>query len=414
METRVVITGIGLITPLGSDVPTFWGNISAGRHGIGPITRFDTQGYKAKVAAEVKDFAPEKYMERKETKRLDLYAQYALACAEEAILDSSVDKESIKGSHRAGVYFGSGIGGLIVMQENVTTLMAKGPERVNPLFIPMTISNMAAGHISLKYGLRGPSIPIITACASSANCIGEAFRAIKHGYLDFAVTGGSEATITEIGIAGFMKLTALTEATDPDRACIPFDQERAGFVMGEGGGALILERLDRAKERGARIYAEVVGYGTTSDAYHMTAPLPDGSGAAEAMRLAIEEAGAGVTDIGYINAHGTGTPANDLPETLAVKSVFSDHAYKIPFTSTKSMTGHLLGAAGAVEAAVCAMALKESFIPPTAGLLTPGEGCDLDYVPKVGRAASIRYALSNSLGFGGHNACICLKKWEGA
>jgi len=324
-----------------------------------------------------------------------------------------LDMESVKGSHRAAVYFGSGIGGLAIMQEQVGKLFEKGPERVNPLFIPMTIANMAAGHISLKYGLKGPSLPIVTACASSANCLGEAFRAIKHGYIDLAITGGAEASITEIGVAGFINLTALTESTDPDRACIPFDKDRAGFVMGEGAGALVVERLDMALARGARIYAEVVGYGTTSDAYHMTAPLPDGSGAAEAMRVAIDEAGIEPSQVGYVNAHGTGTPANDLPETLAVKTALGKHAYNVPFSSTKSVTGHLLGAAGAIESTVCALALRDGFIPPTAGLETPGEGCDLDYVQKTGRKADIRYALSNSLGFGGHNACLCLKKWEG-
>ncbi|MCL2407262.1 MAG: beta-ketoacyl-ACP synthase II [Defluviitaleaceae bacterium] len=411
-ETRVVITGIGLITSLGSSIDEFWDNIKNGRHGFAPITRFDTERYKVKLAAEVKGFDAEKYIERKETKRLDLYSQYALAAAEEAMVDSGMDVEAIKGSIRAGVYFGSGIGGLVVMQEQISKLLEKGPERVNPLFIPMTIANMAAGHISLKYGLKGPSIPIVTACASSTNCLGEAFRAIKHGYMDMAITGGSEAAITEIGMAGFTNLTAMTEEQNPDRASIPFDKDRAGFVMGEGGGVLILERLDKALARGAKIYAEVVGYGTTSEAYHMTAPLPDGSGIADAMRLAIEEAGIDLKEIGYINAHGTGTPANDLPETLGVKAVFGDYAYKIPFTSSKSMTGHLLGAAGAVEAAVCALAMKHGFVPPTAGLEVPGEGCDLDYVPKVGREASIKYSLSNSLGFGGHCASVCLKSYK--
>jgi 3-oxoacyl-[acyl-carrier-protein] synthase II len=271
---------------------------------------------------------------------------------------------------------------------------------------------MAAGHISLRYGLKGPCIPIVTACSSGANCLGEAFRAIKHGYIDMALTGGSEASIIEIAVAGFMNLTAMTTSSDPDRACIPFDKDRAGFVMGEGAGVLILERLDHAIERGAKIYAEVVGYGSTSDAYHMTAPTPDGSGVAEAMRMAMGEAGIQPSDINYINAHGTGTPANDLPETLAVKNVFGEYAYKIPFSSTKSMTGHLLGAAGAIESAVCALALRDGFVPPTAGLENPGEGCDLDYVPKAGREANLKYTLTNSLGFGGHNACLCLKRWE--
>jgi len=353
-------------------------------------------------------------MEKKETKRLDLYSQYAVAAAEEAMLDSGLDLEALKGCHRSGVYFGSGIGGLVVMQEQVSKLLEKGPERVNPLFIPMTIVNMAAGHISLRYGLKGPCIPIVTACSSGANCLGEAFRAIKHGYMDMALTGGSEASIIEIAVAGFMNLTALTDATDPDRACIPFDKDRAGFVMGEGAGVLIIERLEKALERGARIYAEVVGYGSTNDAYHMTAPSPDGSGAAEAMRIALDEAGITPADVGYINAHGTGTPHNDLPETLAVKAVMGEHAYNVPVSSTKSMTGHLLGAAGAIESAICALALRDGFIPPTAGLENPDEGCDLDYVPKVGRKAKIKYALTNSLGFGGHNACLCLKMWEGA
>jgi 3-oxoacyl-[acyl-carrier-protein] synthase II len=398
---------------LGNTVAEFWGGIKGGRLGIGPITRFDTTQFKVKIGAEVKDFRPENYMEKKETKRMDLYAQYALASAVDAVSDAGLGEDALKGSFRAGVYFGSGIGGLITMQEQVRKLVEKGPDRVGPLFIPMTIANMAAGLIALRFGIHGASLPVVSACATGVNTIGEAARAIRHGYLDIAIAGGAEATITEMGIAGFTNLTALSESNDPARASIPFDRDRAGFVMGEGSGALILESLDNALARNANIYAEVAGYGATSDAYHMTAPLPDGAGAAGAMRLAMEDAEAGHDKIGYINAHGTGTPANDLPETLAVKSVFGDMAYNIPFSSTKSMTGHMLGAAGAAEAIVCTLALRDGFVPPTIGLENPGEGCDLDYVKGIGRNAEIDYALTTSLGFGGHNACLCLKKWEG-
>lgn len=409
---RVVVTGLGLITPLGVTVADFWDNIKNGRVGIGPITRFDNTGYKAKLAAEVKDFQPETYMDRKDAKRMDLYTQFAMASAVKAMEDAGYDSDALRGSFRAGVYFGSGIGGLIVMQEQVTKLVEKGPDRVAPLFIPMTISNMAAGQIAIRFGLKGTNLAVVTACSSSAHCIGEAYRAIKHGYQDIAVAGGAEATVTGIGVAGFTSLTALSESGDPLRASIPFDRDRGGFVMGEGAGAMILERLDTALARGARIYAEIVGYGATSDAYHMTAPSPDGAGAAMAMRLAMDEAGVNVSDITYINAHGTGTQINDPAETQAVKTVFGDYAYKIPFSSTKSMTGHMLGAAGVVEASVCSLALRDGFVPPTAGLINPDPQCDLDHVPVTGKEHKMAYALTNSMGFGGHNASLCIKKWE--
>lgn len=410
---RVAITGMGAVTPLGCEVDEFWNSIKNGVVGIGLITKFDTEGFRAKVAAEVKGFDADKYMERKETKRMDLYSQYGVAAAVMAFDDSGIDEETIKDNPRAGVIIGSGIGGLGTIQEQVVRLVEKGPERVAPLFIPMTISNIAAGNVAIRLGLKGVNMSIVTACATGTNCIGEAFRYIKHGYQDIILAGGAEASITKLGVAGFTSLTALSESDDPLRASIPFDRDRNGFVMGEGGGVLVLEELEHALARNAKIYAEVVGYGAGCDAHHMTAPLADGSGAAETMELAIEEAGVKKTDITYINAHGTSTEANDLPETLAVKKVFGEQAYKIPFSSTKSMTGHLLGAAGAIEAIICVKALQEDFAPPTAGLLNPADGCDLNYVPLKGVSHKMKYALSNSFGFGGHNAVICLKKWEG-
>ena len=415
METkRVVITGMGAITPLGNDVDTFWQGIRESRVGIGPITRFDAAGYGVSVAAEVKDFdPPEAHVLKKERKRMDLFSLYALAAAGEAVDNAGLGEADLRDNLRAGVMVGSGIGGMTTIQEQIIKMHDKGPDRMSPLFIPMGIANMAAGNIAIKYGMTGICTAIVTACATGTHSIGEAFRNIKHGYSDIILAGGTEASVIESGIGGFAALTALTSEADPLRASIPFDKDRSGFVMGEGAGVLVLEELEHAKARGAKIYGEVVGYGATGDAYNMTAPRPDGSGAAAAMKLAMEEAGITPAELGYINAHGTSTPHNDLPETDAVKLAMGDAAYKIPMSSTKSMTGHLLGAAGAIEAIVCLKAMEEGFIPATAGLETPGEGCDLDYVPKVGREASINYALSNSLGFGGHNGVICLKKWVG-
>jgi len=410
---QVVITGMGAITPCGNTAEGLWENIRAGKIGIDYITRFATENFKVKVAAEVKDFAPEEYMDKKEARRMDLYSQYAIAAAVQAVRDAGIEEEMLRGNARAGIILGSGIGGLITMEEQVTRLNEKGPGRVAPLFIPMTIANMAAGNTAVRLGTQGICTSVVTACASGANSIGEAFHRIQLGYEDIILAGGAEAAVTRIGMAGFQSLTALSESHDPKRASIPFDAARDGFVMGEGAGMVVVETLEHAQARGAHIVAELVGYGTTCDAYHMTSPDPSGKAAAAAMAQAIAAAGITPVDVDYINAHGTSTPHNDLPETVAIKAVFGADAHKTPVSSTKSMTGHLLGAAGAVEAIICAAALRDGFVPPTMGLETPGEGCDLDYVPKEGRRADLQYALSNSFGFGGHNAVLCLKRWEG-
>ena len=413
MSRRCVITGMGAVTPLGSTVESFWNGISNGECGIELIKKFDTTDYKAKVGAEVKDFDPELYMTKKDVKRNDLFAVYGLAAAAQAMEDSGLEITE-ENALRVGVIVGSGIGGLTTMQEQVERLAEKGPSRVSPLFIPMTISNMAAGNIAIRFGAKGVCENIVTACATGTNCIGTAFRNIKHGYLDACITGGAEASISEIGVAGFTNLTALSTNEDPKDACKPFDKNRDGFVMGDGAGILILEELEHALARNAKIYGEIVGYGATGDAYHMTAPAPDGSGAAAAMKLAMEEAGIKPEDVSYINAHGTSTHANDAGETAAIKLAMGEQAYKIPVSSTKSMTGHLLGAAGAIEAIVCAKALETGILPPTINYKTPDEECDLDYIPNESRKADdAMYALSNSLGFGGHNGVICFKKWTG-
>lgn len=412
MNRRCVITGIGAITPVGNDVDTFWENIKNGVCGIEFIKGFDTEEFKVKVAAEVKDFNPEEYVAKKEVKRNDRFSLFALAAASQAFEMSRINMEQID-ADRFGVIVGSGIGGLSTIQEQIFRLKDKGPGKVSPFFIPMSISNMAAGNVAIKFGAKGICTSIVTACATGANCIGEAFRNIKHGYLDCCFAGGTEASITEIGAAGFMNMTALSTAEDPKKACIPFDKNRGGFVMGDGAGILVLEELEHALKRNAKIYGEVVGYGSTCDAYHITAPSLDGSGGARAMKLAMQEAGITPEEVSYINAHGTGTPANDSSETSAIKLALGDRAYETPISSTKSMTGHLLGAAGAIEAIICAKALSEDYIPPTIGYSDKDENCDLDYVPNKGRKQKLNYALSNSLGFGGHNAVLCLKKWEG-
>ncbi len=412
MNRRVVITGMGAITPAGNTVAEFWDNIKNGVVGIAPITRFDSTNYKVKLAGEVKNFNPDLYMERKETKRMDLFSQFAVASAVQAVEDSGLDLEKVD-KHRFGVIIGSGIGALGLIEEQVNKLTAKGPSRVSPLFIPCAIANIAAGNVAIRFGAKGVCTCVVTACASATNSIGEAFRSIKHGYSDIILAGGTEACNTGVGIAGFSSLTALSENSDPLRASIPFDLERGGFVLGEGAGILVLESLEAAQARGAKIYAEIVGYGTTCDAYHMTSPIPDGSGAKAAMEQAIAEAGLTPEDISYINAHGTATEPNDKMETLAIKGALGEHAYKIPISSTKSMVGHLLGAAGAVEAVASVMALVEDFAPPTAGYKVPDPECDLDVVPCKGRPHPMKAVLSNSFGFGGHNAVLCFKKWEG-
>ena len=411
MERRCVITGMGAITPLGNDTASFWDGLKNGKNGIGYITKFDTTDYKVKIAGEVKDFNAELYVSKKETKRNDLYSIYAVAAATQAVEESGLNLEEID-HDRFGVIIGSGIGGLQTIQEQVTKLCEKGPSKVSPLFIPMAIGNMAAGNVAIKFGAKGICENIVTACATGTNCIGEAFRAIKHGYNDVILAGGTEASITGIGVAGFTNLTALSTNSEPSKASRPFDKNRDGFVMGEGSGVLVLEELEHALKRGAKIYGEVVGYGANCDAYHITSPCPDGSGAAKAMKLAMAEAGITPKEVGYVNAHGTSTHANDSGETMAIKLALGDCAKTTAVSSTKSMTGHLLGAAGAIEAIACVKALEEGFIPPTINYETPDEECDLDYVPNTGRKADIKYALSNSLGYGGHNGVLCFKKWE--
>jgi 3-oxoacyl-[acyl-carrier-protein] synthase II len=411
MNHRVVVTGMGAITPIGNSVEEFFNNIQAGTCGIDFIKSFDTEGYQVKLAAEVKDFDPKNYMDAKDARRMDRFSQFAVAAAKEALEDSGIDQERIN-RDRFGVIVGSGIGSIGLIEKETKTLHDKGPRRINPLFIPMTITNMAAGNIAIQFGANGVCNNVVTACATGNNCIGEAFRSIKHGYSDLILAGGTEASITPLGVAGFSALTALSTSSVPTRASIPFDKERDGFVMGEGAGILLLEEYEHAKARGARIYAEIVGYGTTCDAYHITAPSPEGEGGAKAMKLAMEEAKVTPSDISYINAHGTSTPTNDRIETAAVKLAMGDAAYQIPVSSTKSMIGHLLGAAGAVEAVICIKAMEKGFIPATIGLQVADEECDLDYVANVGRSAKLTYTMSNSLGFGGHNATLLFKNVE--
>jgi 3-oxoacyl-[acyl-carrier-protein] synthase II len=411
MNHRVVITGLGAITPIGNNVKDFFDNVRIGKCGIDFINNFDTEAYNVKLAAQVKDFDPKNYMDAKEARRMERFSQFAVAAAVEAVNDSGIELENIN-KDRFGVIVGSGIGALEDIEKETNTLRDKGPRRVNPLFIPMTITNMAAGNIAIRFGANGICTNVVTACATGNNCIGEAFRNIKHGYADIILAGGAEASITPLGIAGFQALTALSTSKDPLRASIPFDKERDGFVMGEGGGILVLEEYEQAKARGAKIYAEIVGYGSTCDAYHITSPCPDGIGGARAMKLAMEEAGIQPTDVSYINAHGTSTPPNDRTETASIKLALGEEAYRVPISSSKSMFGHLLGAAGAVEAIVCVKAIENDFIPATIGLSVPDEECDLDYVPGEGRKAKISYAMSNSLGFGGHNATLIFKNME--
>lgn len=412
MDRRVVITGMGAITPVGNNVDDFWNSIKNGVSGIDFIKSFDTTDFKVKIAAEVKDFDPTLYVQKKELKRNDLVSIYGIAAATQAVEDSKLNLDEID-KDRFGVIVGSGIGGMITIQEQVGKLFAKGPSKVSPLFIPMAIGNMVAGNIAIKFGAKGVCENIVTACATGTNCIGDAFRSIKHGYSDVIIAGGAEAAISEIGVAGFTNLTALSTNPDPKKACRPFDKNRDGFVMGDGSGVVILEELEHALKRGAKIYGEVVGYGATGDAYHMTAPSPDGSGAGKAMKLAMEEAGIKPSDVSYINAHGTSTPANETSEIKAINYALGDEAPNVPVSSTKSMTGHLLGAAGAIEAIACIKALEDGFIPPTLNVDEKDENCNFDCVPYVGRSADLKYALSNSLGFGGHNAVLCFKKWEG-
>ncbi|MDE6209812.1 MAG: beta-ketoacyl-ACP synthase II [Lachnospiraceae bacterium] len=411
MKRRVVITGLGAVTPIGNNVNEFWNSIKAGKVGIGPNTKMDTTDYKVKLAAEVKNFDAKEYMDPKSAKRMDEFSQYAVAAAKEALADSGIDMEK-ENPFKAGVIIGSGIGSLSQMETSHKKILEKGPSKVNPLLVPMMISNMAAGNVSIQLGFRGKCTNVVTACASGTNCIGDAFRAIQYGDCDFIVAGGTESSITPIGIAGFQALTALSTSEDPLRASIPFDKDRNGFVLGEGAGVVMLEELEHAKNRGAKIYGELVGYGVSADAYHITSPIEDGSGAAYAMEMAMADAGVKPEEIDYINAHGTSTHHNDLFETRAIKNAFGESAYKLLINSTKSMIGHLLGAAGGVEFVVCVKSIEEGFIHQTVGTTVTDEECDLNYV--IGKPVNkdIKYAMSNSLGFGGHNATLLMKKYE--
>ncbi len=406
---RVVITGVGVISPIGNDLETFRDSLFAGKSGIGAITRFDPTDFKCKVAAEVKDFSPEAFgIEKGEARRMDLFTQFAVAAATQAAADSGI--VGAVAPERLGVYVGSGIGGMHTFVAETEKLLNRGPGRVSPLYIPMMIANIAAGNIAIKLNAEGPSLPVVTACATSTNAIGEAYRAIKHGYADAILAGGSEATVEPLGVAGFISCKALAETDDPERASLPFDARRSGFVMGEGAGVVVLETYEGAKARGARIYGEIIGYGNTCDAYHITAPHPEAVGGARAIAQAVAEAG-GLNGQVYINAHGTGTPLNDKLETLAIKKALGeDAARRALISSTKSMTGHMLGAAGAVELIASLMALRASVVPPTIHLEEPDPECDLDYVPNVARSAPIDIALSISLGFGGHNGVLAVRR----
>ena len=411
MKTRVVVTGMGAITPIGNDVESFWQGLKDKTVGIGPITYFETTDYKCKLAAEVKGFDPKQYMDAKAARRMEAFSQFAVAASKEALEQSGIDMEK-EDPYRVGVCVGSGIGSLQAMEKDVKKLNEKGPSRVNPLLVPLMISNMAAGNVAIQFGLKGKCFNVVTACATGTHSIGEAFRSIQYGEADVMVAGGAEASITPIGIAGFTSLTALNTTEDASRASIPFDEDRNGFVMGEGAGVVVLESLEHAKARGANILAEVVGYGATCDAFHITSPAEDGSGAARAMENAIKDAGMAAEDIDYVNAHGTSTHHNDLFETKAIRLALGDHAEKVKINSTKSMIGHLLGAAGGVEFITCVKSIQDGFVHATAGLEKPGEGCDLDYTMGDGVSMNVDVAISNSLGFGGHNASLIVKKFS--
>lgn len=405
---RVVITGIGAVTPVGNSAGAMWEAMKAGKNGIDAISLVDVSDMAVNVAGEVKNFDATEYMDKKLARRMDRFCQFGCAAGIMAMKDAGFTEKTMPDKKRFGTLVGSGIGGLATVEKEVGILREKGPKRVSPLFVPVMISNMISGNLAIMFDLRGHSTCVVTACATGTNAIGDAFRLIKHGYQDAMLTGGAEATITRLAFSGFLGLSALSTAEDKDRASIPFDKERTGFVMGEGSGVLVLEEYEHAKKRGAKIYAEVLGYGATSDAYHMTAPRPDAEGAADAMRLAMEEGGISPEMIGYINAHGTSTEYNDKFETKAIKDVFGENAPAV--SSTKSMTGHMLGAAGAVEAIAAALAIDDSVAPPTINYRVPDEACDLDIVPNEARSMDIDYALSNSFGFGGHNGCLLLGK----
>ena len=411
MKRRVVVTGLGAVTPIGNNVDDFWAGIRAGKVGIGPITRFDATGYKAQLAAEVKGFHAKERMDAKAARRMELFSQYAVAAALEAKEDAGLDMEQ-EDAFRVGVIIGSGVGSLATVEQAHEKIVEKGPGRVTPMMIPMMISNMAAGNVSIQLGARGKCTNVVTACASGTHCIGDAFRAIQYGDADVIFAGGTESAICPTGVAGFAALTALSTSMDPRRASIPFDKDRNGFVLGEGAGVVVLEELEHAKKRGARIYAEVCGYGATGDAYHITSPIPDGSGAAKAMTLAMEESGVTPEQVDYINAHGTSTHHNDLFETKAIHAAFEDAAEQVAVNSTKSMIGHLLGAAGGVEFIVCVKSIQDGYIHQTVGTTEADPECDLNYVIGEPIEKDVRVAVSNSLGFGGHNASILIRKYE--
>ena len=412
MKKRVVVTGLGCITPVGHGKEAFWKAITEGQSGVGEITKFDAAEYPTKIAAEVKDFSVEEYIEKKEAKKMDLFVQYAVAGAKLAMEDSKIDTEKID-HEDFGVVLGSGIGGIATFEDQHKKMLEKGPRRISPFFIPMMIVNMASGQVSMSLGAKGPNTTVVTACASATNAIGEAYKIIERGDAKLMITGGTEASITPVSIGGFCSMKAMSTANEePQKASRPFDKNRDGFVMGEGSGILLLEELDHALERGAEIYGEVVGYGMSADAYHITAPAPEGEGGKRAMLKALGDRDTPMESIDYINAHGTSTPYNDQFETMAIKSVFKDHAKNLSISSTKSMTGHLLGAAGGIEAIASVLAIKHGIVPPTINYETPDEECDLDYTPNQAKERTVNYALSNSLGFGGHNATIVFKKYQ--
>ena len=410
---RVVVTGLGVISPVGNDVAAFWQSLIEGKCGIGPITAFDSTEYKVKIAAEVKDFDPLQYLDKAEARKQDRFSQFAVAAASQAMADSGLESGSNIDSFRLGVYIGTGTGGMQSFLTESAKLLEKGPSRTSPFFIPMMIGNMAAGNVALRFHAQGPSLPIMTACATSTNAIGEAYRTIKHGYADAVIAGGAEATIVSLAVSGFTNCMALTQNPDPTCASVPFDKRRNGFVMGEGAGVIILEEYEHAVARGAHIYGEVCGYGNTNDAHHMTAPDPDAKGSSRAIQMAVEEAGLTDTDQIYINAHGTSTPLNDKTETKAIKLALGEEtACKAHISSTKSMTGHMLGAAGGVEAIATVLALQYGIIPPTIGYAEPDPDCDLDYTPNHAVKADVTLGISTSLGFGGHNGCLAFRKFE--
>ena len=411
-KRRVVITGLGTVNPTGNTVAESWAAVRRGECGVGPITHYDTTNSKVKLAAEVKNFDPAERIDKREARKMARFTQFAVAAAAEAIADAGIDMEQTD-ANRFATIISSGIGGLPTIEEEHAKGEVKGFDKVSPFFVPMSIANIAAGQVAIRFGLKGMCTSPVTACAGGTNAIGDAFHRIRDGYEDMAICGGTESCISPLGVGGFTSMKALNTTEDPARASIPFDVERGGFVIGEGAGMLVLEELGHAQARGAKIYAEVVGYGATCDAHHITAPAPNGEGGARSMALAIADAGIQPSDIGYINAHGTGTHLNDSGETAAIKAVFGEHAYKLHVSSTKSMTGHLLGGAGGVEGVFTALALHDGYLPATVGLKVPDPECDLDYLPNQGLEEQVEYALSDSLGFGGHNACVVFKRWEG-